>query len=83
MRIGVAGLDVHRSAAAVVLDLAGAHGHDLGLLGLFLGGVRDDDAATHLLFRGVDAFDYYPVMKRTNVHFLIPPRGSIVEEKSC
>ena len=36
--------DVERNAVAVVIDAAGAHGHDLALLGLLLGGVGDDQA---------------------------------------
>ena len=46
----VPGLDVHRLALAVVEDLARAGGDDRALLGLLLGGVRQDDAALgHLL----------------------------------
>src|SRR5699024_12623655 len=35
-------LAVQRDASPVVCDAAGAHGHDLALLRLLLGGVRDD-----------------------------------------
>src|SRR5687768_15242880 len=42
-------LDVHRHALAVVVELAGANRDHLGLLRLLFGGVRDDDAAAHLL----------------------------------
>src|SRR6185436_12775095 len=45
----VALLDVDRRALALVVDLAGTDGDDLGLLRLFLGGVGDDDSAAHLL----------------------------------
>src|SRR5688572_16116374 len=45
----VAVLDVERLALAVVLDLALTGGDDLALLGLFLGGIGDDDPANLLL----------------------------------
>ena len=49
----VARLDVHRLALAVVEDPARADGDDRALLGLLLGGVRQDDAALgHLLAGG-------------------------------
>src|SRR5690606_11180360 len=38
----VADGDVDRNTVAAVVDTAGANGHDLALLGLLLGGVRDD-----------------------------------------
>lgn len=34
--------NVNRNAIAGVIDATGAHGHDLALLGLLLGGVGDD-----------------------------------------
>ena len=40
----VADGDVERDAVALVVDAARAHGEDGALLGLLLGGVRDDDA---------------------------------------
>src|SRR5713101_3472334 len=40
----VARLDVDRDELAALVAPAGAHGDDLALLRLFLGGVRDDDA---------------------------------------
>src|ERR1700733_756641 len=40
----VAGLDVEREDLAFVIRLALANGNHFTLLGLFLGGVRDDDA---------------------------------------
>ena len=49
--------DVHRDALAVVIEAAGADGDDFALLRLFLGGVRDDEAAGRhfiLLERGDD-----------------------------
>src|SRR4051812_24906309 len=47
----VAGLDVERQALAV-LEAARAHGQDDALLGLLLGGVRDDQARGGGLARG-------------------------------
>ena len=52
----VAVLHVERLTVAVFLDLAGAHGDDLPLLRLFLGGVGDDDPAD-LLFALLDALN--------------------------
>ena len=40
----VADRDVERDAVAVVVEAAGADREDLALLGLLLGGVRDDEA---------------------------------------
>src|SRR4029079_11096781 len=46
-------LDVDRDPLAIVVEGAGADGQDGALLGLLLGGVRQDDAALgHLLARG-------------------------------
>ena len=42
----VALLDRERDRLAVIVDLALAGLDDLGLLGLFLGGIGDDDAAS-------------------------------------
>src|SRR5688572_4871268 len=52
----VAGLDVDRFALAVIERLPRSDGDDLALLGLLLGGVRQDDAALgHVLARdGLD-----------------------------
>src|SRR3954471_8021154 len=63
----VAGLDLERVDFASLVTSAGAGGDDLALLRLFLGGIRNDDAAGGLLF-GLDAADEHPVMKRTKVH---------------
>ena len=63
----VAGLDVERDALAVVLRLAVAGGDDLALLGLFLGGVGDDDPAD-FLFAFLDALDDDAVVQRSDVH---------------
>src|SRR3954462_3396220 len=63
----VAGLDVERDALAVVLDLAGAGRDNFALLGLFLGGVGDDDAAD-FLFAFLCALDNDAVVQRSDVH---------------
>ena len=44
----VADLDLEGLGLAVLVILAGAKGNDLGLLGLLLSGVRDDDATADL-----------------------------------
>src|SRR5437870_8249301 len=61
------GLDVEGDLGPVVDDLAVADGDDLALLGLFLGGVRDDDPALDrlLLF---DALDDQAVVQWLDVH---------------
>src|SRR5204863_8809339 len=63
----VSGLDVEGDLGPVLEDLAVADGDDLALLGLFLGGVRDDDPALDrlLLF---DALDDQAVVQWTNFH---------------
>src|SRR5438128_5260617 len=63
----VSGLDVEGDLGPVLEDLAVADGDDLALLGLFLGGVRDDDPALDrlLLF---DALDDQAVVQWTNIH---------------
>src|SRR4029079_4529182 len=53
---GVAVFHVERLASAVFLDLALPGGDDLALLGLFLGGVRNDDSA-HLLLALFEALN--------------------------
>src|SRR4029453_4536059 len=62
----VTGLHVERDALAAVVDLAGAHRDDLRALGLFLGGVGDDDPADLLLALFL-ALDEDSVMQRTNL----------------
>ena len=59
----VAGLDVERENLAFVVGLALADGDDFALLGLFLGGVRDDDAAPDG-FAFFDAANQDAVVKR-------------------
>src|SRR5438046_9144217 len=52
----VAGLDVERALLALIGHLAVADGDDLALLGLFLGGVRNEHSALlhSLLFESLD-----------------------------
>src|SRR5215210_8439810 len=57
----VARLDLQRRALALIVELARADGDDLGLLRLFLGGVRDDDPAPHLLLL-LDALYQDPIV---------------------
>ena len=67
----VADGDVQRNAlVAVFVEAAGADGHDLALLGLLLGGVRDDQAGGRGLL-GVKGLDDDPVLERLDVdrHF--------------
>src|SRR6266581_4526956 len=44
----VADLELHRDADILLIP-AGAHGDDLALLGLFFGGVGNEEPAAHLL----------------------------------
>jgi hypothetical protein len=48
-RMRVASLDVERKYLALVVGLALADGDNLALLGLFFGGIGDDDAAADAL----------------------------------
>src|SRR3984957_15868685 len=66
----VADLDVDRDQLASFVAAAGANGDDFALRGLFLGTVRNDDAACGLLF-GVDALDHDAVVKRTEFHAVL------------
>src|SRR6266851_4868089 len=61
----VAGLDVHRRALVLVVELARADGDDLGLLRLLLGGVGNDDATPDLLLL-FDALDHHAVVQRSD-----------------
>ena len=63
----VAGLDVERGELAALVAAAGAHGDDFAFLGLFLGGIGNDDAAFGLLF-AFDALDHDAVMQGTECH---------------
>jgi hypothetical protein len=63
----LAGLHLEGDPLAVLADLAVADGHDLTLLGLFLGRVGDDDAPSNgLLF--LLALHQNAVMERTDLH---------------
>src|SRR5215813_12670749 len=64
----VTDLEVDRNQLAGLVAAAGADGNHLTLRGLFLGGVRNDDAALGLLF-GVDALHYDAVVQRAEFGF--------------
>src|SRR5436305_7373510 len=66
----VADLEVDRKQLAGFVAPARANCDDLALRGLFLRGVRNDDAASCLLF-GVDALDHDAVVKRTEFHAVL------------
>src|SRR5205814_10508666 len=65
----VARLDVERRDLAVLFDFALASGDDLALLGLFLGGIGDDDPAD-FLFAFFEALNNDAVVQRSDVHAL-------------
>src|SRR5262245_24590691 len=67
----VADLDVDRDELAALIATTGADGNDLPFLGFFLGGIRDDDAATGLLF-SFDPLDDDTIVKWTEFHDLPP-----------
>src|SRR4029079_6985653 len=52
--------------------LARADRDHLPLLGLFLGGIGDDDPAACAFFLG-DALDDHPVVERPHCHDVVPP----------
>src|SRR5712671_375010 len=64
----VADLEVDRDQLAGFVTAARTDRRDLALRGLFLGAVRNNDAASGLLF-GVDTFDHDTVMQRTKLGF--------------
>src|ERR1700687_1595 len=66
----VADLEVYRDQLAGFVPAAGTDGSDFALRGLFLGAVRNDDAASGLLF-GVDTLDHNAVVKRTEFHAIL------------
>jgi len=63
MRTRVAFLDGEGDLLAVVVELAGAEGDDLGFLGLLFRGVGDDDPA-FLDFLLLDRLNEHPVGER-------------------
>ena len=69
---GVALLDIEGDALAVLVGLAVADGNDLALLGLFLGGVGDDDAADFLFFF-LNALHEDAVVERSQSHRCCSP----------
>src|SRR6516164_3408680 len=68
----VADLDVDRDELAALVATTRADGNDLPFLGFFLRGIRNDDAATRLLF-SFDPLDDDAIVKWTEFHGL-PPR---------
>ena len=68
---GVAFLDGHGPLLAVIQGLTLAHGDDLALNRLFLGGVRDVEAAFGLVVF-LDALDHDAVVQRTDLHGAVP-----------
>src|SRR5947209_15344065 len=66
----VADLEIDRKQLAGFVAAARTNCDDLALRGLFLRGVRNDDAASCLLF-GVDALDNDAVVKRTEFHGIL------------
>src|SRR5262249_55642781 len=63
----VADLDVDRDELAALIPTTRADGNDLSFLGFFLGGIRDDDAASGLLF-SFDPLDDDAIVKWTEFH---------------
>src|SRR5712675_1835026 len=66
----VADLEVDRDQFAVFVAAARADREDFTLRGLFLGTVRNDDAACGFVF-GIDAFDHDAVVERTKFHAIL------------
>src|SRR3982751_6550438 len=66
----VADLEIDRKQLAGFVAAARANCDDLALRGLFLRCVRNDDAASCLLF-GVDALNHDAVVKRTEFHGIL------------
>src|SRR6266508_3360858 len=66
----IPGLHVERDLLALLGDLAVADGDHLGLLGLLLGRVRDDDPAFLDLFL-LEPLHQKPIVQRTNLHTLL------------
>src|SRR5882762_8640844 len=66
----VADLEVDRDQLAGFVAATRADGGDFALRRLFLGAIRNNDAASGLLF-GVDALDHNAVVKRTEFHAIL------------
>jgi len=60
-------LDIDRGELAALIATTRADGKDLPFLGFFLRGIRDDDAATGLLF-SFDPLDNNTIVKWTEFH---------------
>src|SRR5256885_15344151 len=67
----VADLEVDRDQLASFVAATRADGGDFALRGLFLGTVRNDDAASGLLF-GVDTLDHDAGVERTEFYSVLP-----------
>src|ERR1700676_5574687 len=63
----VADLEIDRNQLAVFVTAARSDRRDFALRGLFLGSVRNDDAACGFVF-GIDAFDHDAIVERTEFH---------------
>src|SRR5712675_1007732 len=66
----VADLEVDRDQLAGFVAATRADGGDFALRRLFLGAIRNNDAASGLLF-GVDALDHNAIVKRTEFHAIL------------
>src|SRR6267378_3901653 len=66
----VADLEIDRDQLTGFVTAARTDRRDLALRGLFLGAVRNDDAACCLLF-GVDTLDHNAVVERTELHAIL------------
>src|ERR1700716_1107440 len=66
----VADLEVDRDQLAGFVTAARTNRGDFALRGLFLGRIRNDDAASCLLF-GIDTLDHNAVVKRTEFHAIL------------
>src|SRR5229473_8057803 len=66
----VADLEIYRNELAGFVAPTWADRRDFALRGLFLGTVRNDDAACGFVF-GIDAFDHDAVVERTEFHAIL------------
>src|SRR3954468_4892831 len=66
----IARLHVERGDLAVIGLGAAADGDDLALLGLFLGGVGNDDATGRLFF-SLDAANQHAIVQRSETHIFL------------